>query len=156
MKLNYKDTTQYKEDERLFILLLGASIAFFIIFFLLFLGLFFFLKKESLEIALVVSSAGIFLYLLFDLPFIIKTIIFRHNMNLTLKSVDEIYVFRIMFNNPANHWFFQSKFSISFEYQNVRKKLTTSWIYDSNDLANSLVEVGYIESLNKIVVIKKC
>ena len=155
MKLNYKDTLQYKEDKKLFKLLLGSSITFFMIFFLLFLGLFFFLKRESLEIASIVCLTGIFLYLLFDLPFIIKTVMVKHNMNSILKNMDDIYIFQIMFKDYANHCFFQSKFTLSFKYGNETKELTTSWIYDSNNLANSLVEVGYIESLNKIIVIKK-
>jgi hypothetical protein len=91
MKLNYKDTLQYKEDKKLFKLLLGTSITFFMIFFLLFLGLFFFLKRESLEIASIVCLTGIFLYLLFDLPFIIKTVMVKHNMNSILKNMDDIY-----------------------------------------------------------------
>ena len=91
MKLNYKDTLQYKEDKKLFKLLLGTSITFFMIFFLLFLGVFFFLKRESLEIASIVCLTGIFLYLLFDLPFIIKTVMVKHNMNSILKNMDDIY-----------------------------------------------------------------
>lgn len=155
MKLNYKDTIQYKEDKKSFILLLGISIIYFMIFFLLFLGVFFFLKRESLEIASIVSLTGIFFYLLVDLPLIIKTVMVKHNMNLILKNMDDAYAFQIMFKDHTNHWFFQSKFTLSFKYKNETKELSTSWIYDSNNLSHSLVEVGYIESLNKIIVIKK-
>lgn len=155
MKLNYKDTIQYKEDDKLFKLILGISITFFVIFFSLFLAIFFFLKEESLEIALTVSFTGIFLYLLFDLPFIIKAIIVKWNMDLVLKYEEEAYVFQIKFNEPSHHWFFQSKFSLSFKYGNETKTMTTSWIYDSNNLKNSIVEVGYFDSLNKVIVIRK-
>lgn len=156
MKFNYKNTIQYKEDIKLFKLFLLLSITFFGVFFLLFIGLYLIIRKESTEIALTVSSAGIFLYLLIDSPFIFETIIVKHNINLTLKYADEAYIFQIKFSECNNHWFFQSKFSLSFEYKGEIKTLITSRIYDSNNLENSLVEVGYIESLDKIFVIKKC
>ncbi|MGM9813694.1 MAG: hypothetical protein ACI32C_02130 [Candidatus Enteromonas sp.] len=70
--------------------------------------------------------------------------------------MDDAYIFQIKFGDHNNHWFFQSKFILSFTYGNEEKKLATSWIYDSNELANSLVEVGYLPGLDKIIVIKKC
>ncbi len=156
MELNYKNTIQYKEDIKLFKLLFILSISFFCVYSLLFTGIYFFLRKESAEIALIVLSVGIFLYLLIDLPFIIKTIIVKRNINLTMKCYDKAYIFHIKFKNHINHCFFQSKFSVSFEYEGETKTLITSWVYDANNLENSLVEVGYIESLDKIIVIKKC
>ncbi len=155
MKLNYKDTIQYKKDDKLFKLILGISITFFVIFFSLFLAIFFFLKEELLEITFTVSFTGILLYLLFDLPFIIKAIIVKRNMILVLKHEEVAYVFQIKFNEPSHRWFFQSKFPLSFKYGNETKTMTTSWIYDSNNLKNSIVEVGYIDSLNKVIVIRK-
>ena len=155
MKLNYKNTLQYKEDKVLFNVLLCITISYFMVFFLLFLGIFFFLKKESLEVATIVCFTGIFLFSILDLPFLIKTIKVRRSMNAILRCMDQIYVFKIAFKNPINHWFFQSKFSLSFEYEMKIKTLNTSWIYDSNNLANSLVEVGYIKDLEKIIIIKK-
>lgn len=155
MKLNYKDTLQYVEDAKSFKLLLAISITYSMIFFLLFLGVYFFLKNESTEIALTVCLSGIFLYFILDLPLIIKTIAVKRNMNLTSKYINQIYVFKIQFNNPTNHWFSQSKFSLSFEYNGETKTLDTSWIYDSNNLTDSLVEVGYIKELKKVIIIKK-
>lgn len=155
MKLNYKDTLQYVEDAKSFKLLLAISITYFMIFFLLFLGVYFFLKNESAEIALTVCLSGIFLYFILDLPLIIKTIAVKRNMNLISKYINQIYVFKIQFNNPTNHWFSQSKFPLSFEYNGETKTLDTSWIYDSNNLTDSLVEVGYIKELKKVIIIKK-
>ena len=155
MKLNYKDTLQYKEDDKSFKSFLFTSIAFFMVYLILFFGLFFFIKKQSFEVALTVSLFGILIYLLFDLPFIIKTIMVKRNMNSISRCISNAYVFQICLNNPAAHWFFQSKFSVSFEYNGEIKNFNTSWIYDSNNLENSLVEVGYIKELDKIIIIKK-
>lgn len=114
------------------------------------------MKRDSLKIALIVCLSGTSLYLLFDLPLIIKTITIKHNINLILRNVEDIYIFQTIFGEHTNHYFSQSKFTLSFKYGNETKKLSTSWINDLNNLANSLVEVGFIESLNKIIVIKKC
>ncbi len=156
MKLSYKDTLQYKEDNKSFKVALGVSISFFMIFFLVFLVAFFFLKKYSLEKALAVLFYGSLLYLVLDLPFIIITIMAKREMNSIKKNMDDVYVFQSRFKYQSNHWRFQSKYTVWFEYKNETKKLTTSWLYDSNNLENSLVIVGYIESLDKIIVIRKC
>lgn len=155
MKLNYKDTLQYEEDEKAFKSMLGLSIGFFSIFFLIFIGIFFFLKNDSLEIALVASLSGMSLYLLADTPLIISTISLKKDMNFISQYMDEVYVFKFQVGCPCVHFRCQNKYYISFKYRGELKTLTTSWIYDSNNLDNSLVELGYIEKLDKIIVIKK-
>lgn len=84
------------------------------------------------------------------------TIMAKREMNSIKKNMDDVYVFQSRLKCQSNHWRLQSKYTVWFEYKNETKKLTTSWFYDSNNLENSLVEVGYIESLDKIIVIRKC
>ncbi len=155
MKLNYKYTLQYKEDDRVFGFLLGLIIGYFSVFILFILGTIFFFKQDSLQSTLITILFGIFFYSLVGIPLVIKTIKFKKYMNSIARCIDQAYVFQSQFDVACGNSRFTKKFDISFEYKGEVKTLTTSRIYNYSYLENSLVEAGYIEELDKIIVIKK-
>ena len=144
MTINYKDTIQYKEEYKLFKIFLLQFIICFSIFLMLFIGIFFFLKKISLDVAFEVSIIGIFMYLIIFFPFLVKAIRVKNQIKLVSTHINEAYIFRAKIEDHSNHLFCQSKFTVTFTYKNNKMKMTTSWIYDSNNLENSYVEFSYI------------
>lgn len=157
MKINYKETLQYQEDNKRLKIFIGICVGFFLLIFILSLGGFFYLKNDSFEIALtfLILVPSIY-FLIVNVPWIIMTIIFKRQMNSMEKHMDEtIYVFTTEIKEVASQWGFSSRYIIVFDYKNVQKIKRTTWFFNSSRLENSYCEVGYIESLNLIVVIKK-
>ena len=66
-----------------------------------------------------------------------------------------MYVFEYELNLPIEHKYSQSRYLVTFNYKDQKYELMTSWLYDSNDLDNQIVTLGYVEKLNVVIVLSK-
>ena len=66
-----------------------------------------------------------------------------------------MYIFEYTLNFPIEHKYFQSRYLISFNFNNRNYELMTYWIYDSNNLDSKKVSIGFIENLNSIYILEK-
>jgi len=154
-KEKFKLTIEYKEKERLIKLILTTAIIFFVVFVIVAVALSSILFKDSPKIASVVLVSIIIVYLIADLPFIIYYFYLKRKLSKILNYLPTMVVFSCKLGTAAEHKNTQSRYLITFEYKNASKSLMSSWIYDSNDLENKVVEIGYIEELNHVMVLAK-
>ncbi len=70
-------------------------------------------------------------------------------------NINNIYEFEYTFSMPIQNAYNYSKYLVEFNYKEKDYKLMTNSIYDDSILDYKKVRVGYIESLDLVIVLKE-
>ena len=151
----YKKSLQYKYDIREFRCLFWYSICMLIFWLAVILIVGYLISKIDGQSVINFFIIGAMVYLALFVPFLIYSLYRRRQIKEIMNHLDEMYFFNTKFEEYCQKFFMDYKYRIKFKYKGIQKSLITRWFHISNDLENSIVEVGYIESLDKIIVIRK-
>lgn len=154
-KAEFRKTIEYKERIKLIKLIAGVTILMNLTFDCVGLISFFSLRELDINIATIVLVSMIFISLFITSPFIVYIFSLVRKINLIFKHLSKIYIFEYTLNFPIEHKYFQSRYLISFNFNNRNYELMTYWIYDSNNLDSKKVSIGFIENLNSIYILEK-
>lgn len=154
-KAEFRKTIEYKERFKLIKLIAGVTILMNLTFDCVGLISFFSLRELDINIATIVLFSIIFISLFVTSPFIVYIFSLVRKINLIFKHLSKIYIFEYTLNFPIEHKYFQSRYLISFNFNNRNYELMTYWIYDSNNLDSKKVSIGFIENLNSIYILEK-
>ena len=70
-------------------------------------------------------------------------------------NINDMYEFEYTFSKPIQNAYNYSKYLVEFNYKEKDYKLMTNSIYDYSILDYKKVRVGYIESLDLVIVLKE-
>ena len=154
-KVEFRKTIEYKERFKLIKLIAGVTILINLTFDCVGLISFFSLRELDINIATIVLVSIIFISLFVTSPFIVYIFSLVRKINLIFEHLSKMYIFESTLNFPIEHKYFQSRYLISFNFNNRNYELMTYWIYDSNNLDSKKVSIGFIENLNSIYILKK-
>lgn len=154
-KAKFRKTIEYKERFKLIKLIAGVTILINLSFDCVGLISFFSLRELDINIATIVLVSIIFISLFVTSPFIVYIFSLVRKINLIFEHLSKMYIFEYTLNLPIEHKYFQSRYLISFNFNNRNYELMTYWIYDSNNLDSKKVSVGFIENLNSIYILEK-
>ena len=154
-KAEFKKTIEYKERFKLIKLIAGVTILINLTFDCVGLISFFILRELDINIATIVLVSIIFISLFVTSPFIVYIFSLVRKINLIFEHLSKMYIFEYTLNFPIEHKYFQSRYLISFNFNNRNYELMTYWIYDSNNLDSKKVSIGFIENLNSIYILEK-
>lgn len=154
-KAEFRKTIEYKERFKLIKLIAGVTILINLTFDCVGLISFFSLRELDFNIATIVLVSIIFISLFVTSPFIVYIFSLVRKMNLIFEHLSKMYIFEYTLNFPIEHKYFQSRYLISFNFNNRNYELMTYWIYDSNNLDSKKVSIGFIEELNSIYILEK-
>lgn len=154
-KDKFRKTIEYKERLKLIKLIAIVTILMNLIFDCVGVISFYNLRELDINIATIVLVSIIFITLLVTLPFIVYIFSLVRKMHLIFEYLSKMYIFEYTLNFPVEHKYFQSRYLISFNFNNRNYELLTYWIYDSNNLDSKKVSIGFIENLNSIYILEK-
>lgn len=154
-KAKFRKTIEYKERFKLIKLIAGVTILINLTFDCVGLISFFNLRELDINIATIVLVSIIFISLFVTSPFIVYIFSLVRKINLIFEHLSKMYIFEYTLNFPIEHKYFQSRYLISFNFNNRNYELMTYWIYDSNNLDSKKVSIGFIENLNSIYILEK-
>ena len=154
-KAEFRKTIEYKERFKLIKLIAGVTILINLTFDCVGLISFFYLRELDINIATIVLVSIILISLFVTSPFIVYIFSLVRKINLIFEHLSEMYIFEYTLNFPIEHKYFQSRYLISFNFNNRNYELMTYWIYDSNNLDSKKVSIGFIENLNSIYILEK-
>lgn len=154
-KAEFRKTIEYKERFKLIKLIAGVTILINLTFDCVGLISFFSLRELDINIATIVLVSIIFISLFVTSPFIVYIFSLVRKISLIFKHLSKMYIFEYTLNFPIEHKYFQSRYLISFNFNNRNYELMTYWIYDSNNLDSKKVSIGFIENLNSIYILEK-
>ena len=153
--MKFKDTLDYEMRMREFRLLFITCMVVFIGVFIISIVAFYDFFSIDFEIGLK-SVLGLNFCSFFALGFhFFYSIYLLISLMIDKKHFNEAYIFETHIDEYCNHWGLSSKYRIKFKYKDEDKSLMTFWFYDDFELENTIVEVGYIESLDKIIIMRK-
>ena len=154
-KDKFRKTIEYKERLKLIKLIAIVTILMNLIFDCVGVISFFNLRELDINIATIVLVSIIFITLLVTSPFIVYIFSLVRKIHLIFEYLSKMYIFEYTLNFPVEHKYFQSRYLISFNFNNRNYELLTYWIYDSNNLDSKKVSIGFIENLNSIYILEK-
>lgn len=154
-KDEFRKTIEYKERFKLIKLIAGVTILMNLTFDCVGLISFFSLRELDINIATIVLVSIFFISLFVTSPFIVYIFSLVRKINLIFEHLSIMYIFEYTLNFPIEHKYFQSRYLISFNFNNRNYELMTYWIYDSNNLDSKKVSIGFIEELNSIYILEK-
>ena len=154
-KDKFRKTIEYKERLKLIKLIAIVTILMNLIFDCVGVISFFNLRELDINIATIILVSIIFITLLVTSPFIVYIFSLVRKIHLIFEYLSKMYIFEYTLNFPAEHKYFQSRYLISFNFNNHKYELMTYWIYDSNNLDSKKVSIGFIENLNSIYILEK-
>ena len=70
-------------------------------------------------------------------------------------NINDMYEFEYTFSMPIQNAYNYSKYLVEFNYKEKDYKLMTNSIYDDSILDYKKVRIGYIESLDLVIVLKE-
>lgn len=152
---DFKKTIEYKEKMKLIKLIFFAWLIFNLIFDVIAVISYLNLLGVDANAASIVLSSIIIIFFLISLPFLIYFINLIKKLVQLFKETSAMYVFECELNLPIEHKYSQSRYLVTFNYKDQKFELMTSWLYDSNDLDNQIVTLGYVEKLNVVIVLSK-
>lgn len=152
---DFKKTIEYKEKIKLIKLIFFAWLIFNLIFDVIAVISYLNLLGVDANAASIVLSSIIIIFFLISLPFLIYFINLIKKLVQLFKETSAMYVFEYELNLPIEHKYSQSRYLVTFTYKDKKYELMTSWLYDSNDLDNQIVTLGYVEKLNVVIVLSK-
>lgn len=152
---DFKKTIEYKEKMKLIKLIFFVWLIFNLIFDVIAAISYLNLLEVDANAASIVLSSIIIIFFLISLPFLIYFINLIKKLDKLFKETSAMYVFEYELNLPIEHKYSQSRYLVTFNYKDQKYELMTSWLYDSNDLDNQIVTLGYIEKLNVVIVLSK-
>lgn len=154
-KDKFRKTIEYKERLKLIKLIAIVTILMNLIFDCVGVISFYNLRELDINIATIVLVSIIFITLLVTSPFIAYIFSLVRKIHLIFEYLSKMYIFEFTLNFPVEHKYFQSRYLISFNFNNHKYELMTYWIYDSNNLDSKKVSIGFIENLNSIYILEK-
>ena len=154
-KDKFRKTIEYKERLKLIKLIAIVTILMNLIFDCVGVISFFNLRELDINIATIALVSIIFITLLVTSPFIVYIFSLVRKIHLIFEYLSKMYIFEYTLNFPVEHKYFQSRYLISFNFNNRNYELLTYWIYDSNNLDSKKVSIGFIENLNSIYILEK-
>ncbi len=154
-KDKFRKTIEYKERLKLIKLIAIVTILMNLIFDCVGVISFYNLRELDINIATIVLVSIIFIALLVTSPFIVYIFSLVRKIHLIFEYLSKMYIFEYTLNFPVEHKYFQSRYLISFNFNNRNYELLTYWIYDSNNLDSKKVSIGFIENLNSIYILEK-
>ncbi len=152
---DFKKTIEYKEKMKLIKLIFFVWLIFNLIFDVIAVISYLNLLEVDANAASIVLSSIIIIFFLTSLPFLIYFINLIKKLDKLFKETSAMYVFEYELNLPIEHKYSQSRYLVTFNYKDQKYELMTSWLYDSNDLDNQIVTLGYVEKLNVVIVLSK-
>ncbi len=152
---DFKKTIEYKEKMKLIKLIFFVWLIFNLIFDVIAVISYLNLLEVDANAASIVLSSIIIIFFLISLPFLIYFINLIKKLDKLFKETSAMYVFEYELNLPIEHKYSQSRYLVTFNYKDQKYELMTSWLYDSNDLDNQIVTLGYVEKLNVVIVLSK-
>lgn len=116
-----------------------------------------FISLFSLDkgVAIIIPVSIITMFFMALFPFLSRAIDVKEKLSEIYNKTSNMYVFEYTFGEPIESESYQSRYLVDFNYNDINYKLMTNWIYDINDLDNKKVSLGYIESINLIIVLKE-
>lgn len=154
----YKQSIQYKSDKKL-VKLIGIlcwSILF--IFSMVFIISCINLYPLSPFHTIAFLIAGIFLFLLADLPLIFYFFYLLKKLKTSVDYALQSTLVEARIDGTCNTALFQSKFIVSFEINQTKLIRNTEWVHNqyfsSYDFSKKIL-IGYIEKQNKVIVIRE-
>ncbi len=154
-KHEFKSTIEYKEKCKLIKLIGGTTVLINIMFDCVGLISFLYLKEIDNDVAITVLISIILVTLVITSPFIVYFCYLIKKLLSIYPKLNNMYIFEYKLGSPIEHKYFQSKYLVSFEYNDKKYDLMSYWIYDSNDLDNRRVLIGFIENSSSIFILKK-
>ena len=155
IKDEFRKTIEYKERLKLIKLIAIVTILMNLIFDCVGVISFYNLRELDINIATIVLVSIIFITLLVTSPFIVYIFSLVRKTHLIFENLSKMYIFEYTLNFPVEHKYFQSRYLISFNFNNRNYELLTYWIYDSNNLDSKKVSIGFIENLNSVYILEK-
>lgn len=152
---DFKKTIEYKEKMKLIKLIFFVWLIFNLIFDVIAVISYLNLLEVDANAASIVLSSIIIIFFLISLPFLIYFINLIKKLDKLFKETSAMYVFEYELNLPIEHKYSQSRYLVTFNYKDQKYELMTSWLYDSNDIDNQIVTLGYVEKLNVVIVLSK-
>lgn len=152
---DFKKTIEYKEKMKLIKLIFFVWLIFNLFFDVIAVISYLNLLGVDANAASIVLSSIIIIFFLISLPFLIYFINLIKKLVQLFKETSAMYVFEYELNLPIEHKYSQSRYLVTFNYKDQKYESMTSWLYDSNDLDNQIVTLGYVEKLNVVIVLSK-
>lgn len=154
----YKQSIQYKSDKKLVKLIGILCLSILFIFSVVFIISCICLYPISPFHSIAFLIAGIFLFLLADLPLIFYFFYLLKKLKTSVDYALQSTLAEAKIDSTCNTALFQSKFIVSFEINQKKLVRNTEWVHNqyfsSYDFSKK-IQIGYIEMQNKVIVIRE-
>lgn len=151
----FEETIEYKERKRIYSIWFKVWLTLIVIYLVIGIGTFISFAIHDIGIAFMVFiSISVLCFLVTALP-LNGFLNVKDEIEKIYNNINDMYEFEYTFSEPIQNAYNYSKYLVEFNYKEKDYKLMTSSIYDDTILDNKKVRVGYIESLDLVIVLKE-